>query len=148
MASIELRHLARPDETGTYYINGTPVELTHREALRIFLGKAQAEMTIPVDMEENIITLAQNQDALFSEVFISPLPFIRTHYADLTAIGKKMKELDTMANDAQKTSPEVRLQLQTARDRFNEILSNMLEKENFPKAAELIVELKAYVDTL
>lgn len=148
MASIELRHLARPDETGTYYINGKPVELTHREALRIFLGKAQAEMTIPVDMEENIITLAQNQDALFSEVFISPLPFIRTHYANLTAIGKKMKELDTIANDAQQSNPTVRSQLQTARGLFDEILSNMLEKDNFPRAAELIIELRAYVDTL
>ncbi|MGE0669665.1 MAG: hypothetical protein AB7O89_01895 [Parachlamydiales bacterium] len=148
MASIELRHLARPDETATYYINGKPVELTHREALRIFLGKAQSEMTIPVDMEENIITLAQNQDALFSEVFISPLPFIRTHYADLTAIGKKMKELDTIANDAQKTNPTVQSQLQTVRSHFDEILSNMLEKENFPRAAELIASLKAYVDTL
>jgi len=105
-------------------------------------------MTIPVDMEENIITLAQNQDALFSEVFISPLPFIRAHYADLTAIGKKMKELDTIANDAQKTNPTVQSQLQTVRGHFDEILSNMLEKENFPRAAELIASLKAYVDTL
>ncbi|MBS0653070.1 MAG: hypothetical protein JSR39_06015, partial [Verrucomicrobia bacterium] len=148
MASIELTDLARPDDLGTYYINGTAVELSHRDALRIFLGKAQSEMEIPADMEENIITLAQNQDALFNEVFIAPLSFIRAHYDDFSAISKKIKELDKLANDPSTANPEVQSQQKTVREKFDEVLSNIIENENFPRAAELIKELKSLVDSM
>ncbi|MCP5505911.1 MAG: hypothetical protein H7A38_03390 [Chlamydiales bacterium] len=90
--SIPLTSLSRPDEKGIYYLNGKPIEMTHREALRGILAKAAGEFTIPPDMEEGLIELAKLAPRLLEELFMEPIPFIRENYEALQKIGKMMSE--------------------------------------------------------
>lgn len=95
MVSIEIEDLAKPDEMGVYFIDAVPTEMTHRDALRMVLDKARPHMILPPGTEENLIALAQNSKELFEGFFAEPLPLIKTHYRDLLAIHKMMKEVKT-----------------------------------------------------
>lgn len=90
--SIPLTSLSHPEEMGIYYLNGEPIEMTHREALRRILAKAAGEFTLPPDVEEGLIELAKIAPRLLKELFMEPIPFIRENYEALQKIGKMMTE--------------------------------------------------------
>lgn len=92
MVSIELEALANPDEQATYFIDGEPVQLSHREALDIILDKARAHMVLPEDTANNLIALAQNRTELIERFLSQPFSAIKANYADMLAISKKIDE--------------------------------------------------------
>ncbi|NGX41820.1 MAG: hypothetical protein K940chlam7_00094 [Chlamydiae bacterium] len=70
--SISLQDLRdNPDRQATYYVDGNPVQMTHREALEAFQGAAGERFQLPRDFSGNIMTLAENADDLVSHVLIS-----------------------------------------------------------------------------
>jgi hypothetical protein len=75
--SLSLRDLQHPDTQGTYYIDGQPHRMSHREALRRCFSALQKEFQLPNDFEENMITLAQNLDSLIQNVLLRPISTAR-----------------------------------------------------------------------
>lgn len=75
--SIVLDDLKKTLQIATYYVNGEPVEMTHREALDLFCQVAGARFHLPQDFAENMQTLAREQEELFATVLLSPVKTVK-----------------------------------------------------------------------
>lgn len=137
MVSIDFQNLAQPDASGSYFVDGKEVRMTHREALRIILSKAEGEFDIPADMEEGIIQLVQMAPAMAQELYIRPLGFIKENYPALKLIGKKLKELRPDINKP--SDPEQAVLYQKMNDRYGVMIDHLLRDYN-PVAAKREME--------
>ncbi|MCB1109478.1 MAG: hypothetical protein KDK64_00710 [Chlamydiia bacterium] len=140
MASIDLVALATPDAKGTYFIDGKPVNMTHREVLQIMLKEASTVFAIPPDMEENIITMAQMAPLMSDQLYLQPLPFIQEHYADLQAIGRKYNAMKPTMN--RELSSEQMDAFEQVRDAHDALIDALVLDYNPGKALEAIQVLK------
>ncbi len=148
IASIKLSDLSTPDQMGTYSINGEKTQLTHRDALSKILNQAREHMVIPDDTEENIIALALIQETLFTDFFLEPLPLIKTHYQDLSIIGKIIKKLDLKANDPDTSTPDLKKTLDHYLIKFHtlqdEIIENKLDVAKMIQLKQELTELTSF----
>ncbi len=96
--SISLHDLQRPDETATYYFDHHPRIMTHREAVLHFAAIAKDRFDLPDDFTENLLTLAQNIDALFNSILLSPIATARHVLKHTDAAQAAMKQAQAMAD--------------------------------------------------
>lgn len=91
--SIRLADLKDPLAIGSYLINGEECQMTHRAALKRFIDIVKAELHLPDDFEENVITLAHNEEEVVSQILFSPAKTIRVTIKAVTEAFKSLQEV-------------------------------------------------------
>lgn len=92
--NLTLQHDAR----GTYWIDGNPVEMTHREALHRLVEITRERFHLSHDFEENLIMLAENTDALFDGVLLAPSKTAKVVYKEIMEANKAFQDMRQASN--------------------------------------------------
>ncbi len=91
--SIQLADLKNPLASGVYLINGEECQMIHRTALKRFVDIVKLELRLPDDFEENIITLALNEEEIVTQILLPPVKTIRTTIKVVTEAFKSLQEV-------------------------------------------------------
>jgi hypothetical protein len=93
LLSISMQGLKNKQETGSYWVNDQERSLPHRHAFHAFCQIVQEKFRLPQDFEENILTLAENIDELFSTVSIEPLELLKKYYPQIKKVNEAHRSL-------------------------------------------------------
>jgi predicted transcriptional regulator len=104
--SIDLAALKNPNQMGDYFINGQPQKLTHLEALKLIHKIAGDRFQLPPDFTDNVLTLANVMDELFSQVLLHPAETVKRFYSEVQNAANQAKFVEDRLTEAKKIPKE------------------------------------------
>jgi hypothetical protein len=110
LLSISMQGLQNEQEGGIYFVNGQERSLTHRQAFHQLCQIVQERFQLPQDFEENVLTLAENINELFSTVSIEPLELLKTYYPQIKTINAAHKSLLDKHAQVAAISPQTKIE--------------------------------------
>ncbi len=91
--SIQLADLQNPLASGVYLVDGEQRSMTHRAALKRFIDTAKTELHLPDDFEDNVITLALNEEEVVTQILLSPAKTVRATIKVVAEAFKSLQEV-------------------------------------------------------
>jgi hypothetical protein len=101
---IDLKKVIDPLHIDTFFINGYPLELNHRQALQILIDQISPQFKLPSDTYDNILLVCQHVDEFFSVLATAPLTMLKEEYQDIQKINSCYAQFMHKLEQAKKAS--------------------------------------------